>query len=154
MSEPHLIMLTCEPHTSGTRAVLTSHITINLGHEITCNVRQIILWHHSWYYRKFCVCNKAHVTLNIRLRHLHTNITWAALHMWLLLANVWSYMTSSSQQSKQILSLSICSVMPPLPLRCPTLHLFTTRPAGPKITLPFPHLYICVSARPHLSRVQ
>ena len=36
----------------------------------------------------------------------------------------------------------------------PAGHARRVRPAGPKITLPFPHLYICSSVRPHLSRAQ
>ena len=39
--------LTCKPHTSYTRAVLICHKTINLGHEITCNMWKITLWHHT-----------------------------------------------------------------------------------------------------------
>ena len=47
MSEPHLIVLTCEPHTSCTRAVSIFHKTINLGHEMMLNMWQITLWHHT-----------------------------------------------------------------------------------------------------------
>ena len=40
----------------------------------------------------------------------------------------------------------------------PAGHALRARPAGPKITLPFPRLYIdlyiCVSVRPHLSRAR
>ena len=47
MSEPHLIILSCEPHTSGIRAVSICHITVNIGHEILCNTWKILLWHHT-----------------------------------------------------------------------------------------------------------
>jgi len=47
LTELHLTMLMHEPHTSGTRAVSICYIAVNFGHEITCNIRKIILWHHT-----------------------------------------------------------------------------------------------------------
>jgi len=49
VSEPHLIMLTCEPHTSGTQVVLICDAIVNLGHEITCNIQSYTLASHQYY---------------------------------------------------------------------------------------------------------
>jgi len=113
VSEPHLIVLTCEPHTVGTRTVLICHITVNLGRKITCNVWKIILWHHTDTTVKFVYAIKhTYKTLTHTDACKHCVCGFACVATAAAQACVWSYMTSSSWQSKQILSLSICSVVP------------------------------------------
>lgn len=78
-----------------TQAVLICHKTINLGHEITHNVRKITLTSYR-YYREFCVCNIAH------LRNIYTSICTICVQTMCVLLRVWLWAVLSACLSYDI----------------------------------------------------
>jgi len=100
MSNHHLIVLTCEPHTGCTQVVLICHKAINLGHEITQRTKNYTLTSYR-YYHEFCVCNIAH------LRNIYTSICTIRMQtmcVQLLRVRLWAVLSVC-------LSHDVCNIM-------------------------------------------